>query len=434
MLKALKETRGALKGVKAVIFETENVLAGGAFIDSQRVAHLKESRRAGSIGMGRYLSRRIAEGVTVGAKRFLEGDSQATAASYRLLKGHPCDLSFGTMVRLAEAHLMKRRAPIGSALASELHNRGYPTFGITAGGSSASQAVKEYYGMADAISNTEFYRNGRLCGFSATLGGQANLAYHVKDMLWQIHASVEECGVVASSSCYLLLSELAKVSVAAPGASPSIMGVSHVKLPSLRGGAYAQALNCRTTLGEMTALDFARHLLADPVTNVTLIGMPAVGKSELGRRLKEALGYNLVDTDEAIEKMFGGRPLQGIVDEVGHAAFMRIEEEAILRLGRMEKTIIATGGSAVYREKAMDFLSSQSWMVYLEAPLEVIRSRFKGKQDRGVVSLKGGSLESVYEERKLLYPKHADFVMDASGDDLSAKVLQVKEYLAGAKR
>ena len=101
--------------------------------------------------------------------------------------------------------------------------------------------------------------------------------------------------------------------------------------------------------------------------NIILIGMPGCGKSTLGVLLAKSLGYEFIDTDLIIQKRTG-RLLHKIVEEDGKEAFLDIERDAILTLQNPEKTVIATGGSAVLREEAMEHLKKNGVVVYLSLP------------------------------------------------------------------
>ncbi|NYT18836.1 MAG: shikimate kinase, partial [Methanosarcinales archaeon] len=69
--------------------------------------------------------------------------------------------------------------------------------------------------------------------------------------------------------------------------------------------------------------------------------------------------------------------------------------------------IIATGGSMIYSEAAMEHLRSISTIVYLDAPFERIARRIDPSK-RGVVGLKDKNLKELYNERRVLYEKYRD--------------------------
>ncbi|HAK59868.1 MAG TPA: shikimate kinase, partial [Nitrospiraceae bacterium] len=93
-------------------------------------------------------------------------------------------------------------------------------------------------------------------------------------------------------------------------------------------------------------------------SNITLIGMPGAGKSTTGIILAKNLSYGFVDTDVLIQ-VNRQQSLQDIMDGTGYLNLRKIEEEEILTL-TSKHHVIATGGSAVYSEKAMRHLQSLS--------------------------------------------------------------------------
>ena len=82
--------------------------------------------------------------------------------------------------------------------------------------------------------------------------------------------------------------------------------------------------------------------------------MPGCGKSTVGVVLAKAEGMHFCDTDLVIQQR-QERKLQEIINTDGIEAFLRCEEEALLSIC-CEDTVIATGGSAVYSDRAMRWL------------------------------------------------------------------------------
>ena len=150
-------------------------------------------------------------------------------------------------------------------------------------------------------------------------------------------------------------------------------------------------------------------------TNIVLIGMPGVGKSVLGKELAERLGLGFVDVDNVIEGK-AKLSLQQIIDRFGDERFVEIEEEAIMSLGECANCVISPGGSAVYSEKAMDFLSGNAVVIFLKTSLETIRKNITNQDARGIVGLKGKNLEALFEERAALYTRYADITIEVASD------------------
>ena len=89
-------------------------------------------------------------------------------------------------------------------------------------------------------------------------------------------------------------------------------------------------------------------------SNVILIGMPGSGKSTCGVIAAKVMLKNFFDTDLLLQGLEQSR-LQELIDSRGEEYFFLAEERAILSL-KLEATVIATGGSVIYSEKAMQHL------------------------------------------------------------------------------
>ena len=146
--------------------------------------------------------------------------------------------------------------------------------------------------------------------------------------------------------------------------------------------------------------------------NISLTGMPGAGKSTIGVLLAKAVSWSFLDTDVMIQ-VAEERLLQDIIQAEGIERFVRIEQRHVLALDR-RKHVIATGGSAVYSEAAMEHLKSDGVIVHLDLPLEQIEKRVTNLSTRGVVIEPGETLSSLYEKRQPLYEKYADVSIDCS--------------------
>jgi shikimate kinase len=154
---------------------------------------------------------------------------------------------------------------------------------------------------------------------------------------------------------------------------------------------------------------------------ITLIGMPGAGKSSAGIKLASVLGYEFIDTDKLVIDD-SGKGLQDIVNDLGDIALLKAEEQSIVSMELKDNCIIATGGSVVYSEKAMNFLKNNSVIVYLEVPFGTIVSRLSNLTTRGVVGLKEKGLHGLYDERTGLYNSFADYKIEIGRKD---KVMDV---------
>lgn len=155
------------------------------------------------------------------------------------------------------------------------------------------------------------------------------------------------------------------------------------------------------------------------MNNITLIGMPGAGKSTIGVVLAKVLGYQFLDSDLLIQKQ-EKRCLSEIIEE-GYKGFKDVENRVNASI-EAENTVIATGGSVVYCEEAMEHLKSIGTVVYLKLSLNALSKRLGNLKGRGVLLREGQNLTDLYEERTPLYEKYADIVIDEEGKDLEASL------------
>ena len=156
------------------------------------------------------------------------------------------------------------------------------------------------------------------------------------------------------------------------------------------------------------------------MNNITLIGMPGAGKSTIGVVLAKVLGYQFLDSDLLIQKQ-EKRRLSEIIEEEGYKGFIDVENRVNASI-EAENTVIATGGSVVYCEEAMEHLKSIGTVVYLKLSLNALSKRLGNLKGRGVLLREGQNLTDLYEERTPLYEKYADIVIDQEGKDLEASL------------
>ena len=118
--------------------------------------------------------------------------------------------------------------------------------------------------------------------------------------------------------------------------------------------------------------------------NIVLIGMPGSGKSTIGVLLAKAINYHFIDGDLLIQRQ-EGKTLVDIINEKGIDAFLAIENQ-VLRDINTEASVIATGGSAIFSEEAMNHLGEQGLIVYLDVSCEEIVRRVNNISTRGIAT------------------------------------------------
>ena len=164
--------------------------------------------------------------------------------------------------------------------------------------------------------------------------------------------------------------------------------------------------------------------------NIVLIGMPGVGKSTVGVILAKVLGYQFIDADLVIQKR-ENRLLHEIISEEGLDGFLKAEENANVYIAQNEeKSIVATGGSVVYCEKAMQELKKTGRVIYLELEYDQLKKRLGNLKGRGVVLKDGQDLRGLYEERIPLYEKYADLTVIEKNLDVEQTLQKIVDRLS----
>lgn len=149
-------------------------------------------------------------------------------------------------------------------------------------------------------------------------------------------------------------------------------------------------------------------------SNIILIGMPATGKSTVGVILAKRLGMDFADTDLLICKR-AKATLPDIINSEGLDGLMR-HEEAVGRSLQLKNCVIATGGSMVLYEDAMQSLAQSGTIIWLNTELEQLIERLPADlHERGIVCPEGQGPTELFAQRLPLYMKYSDITINCHG-------------------
>ncbi len=99
---------------------------------------------------------------------------------------------------------------------------------------------------------------------------------------------------------------------------------------------------------------------------IFLTGLPGSGKTTIGHRTADLLGWSFVDTDDVIAERMG-MPTGQVLVEYGEKRFRQLESEALHELADGVRVVIATGGGMVIAEANRKFMRENGLTVYLQA-------------------------------------------------------------------
>ena len=140
--------------------------------------------------------------------------------------------------------------------------------------------------------------------------------------------------------------------------------------------------------------------------------MMGSGKTTLGERLADKLGWRFIDLDSEITSAVG-KSIPKIFEQNGEAKFRTFETEALKRTSMTKDTVIATGGGIVLEGKNCHLMRDSGEVIFLKTSRETLKLRLEGVTNRPLLNSEK-SLEDIWDERKPLYENAATFIADGN--------------------
>lgn len=181
-------------------------------------------------------------------------------------------------------------------------------------------------------------------------------------------------------------------------------GLAMLVFQAASSAAYFTGKEIGTELQE----NVLRDILGE-TANLTLIGMPGSGKSELGQRAAKLAGREFIDLDAEIEKA-AGMDVPEIFAKEGEAGFREREHAALASVAGGKNRVIATGGGAVLREDNRRLLKCNSLVVFIGRALSELS--IEGRP----LSSDAQTLKGMYEKRMPFYRECADLKFNNDSD------------------
>lgn len=132
--------------------------------------------------------------------------------------------------------------------------------------------------------------------------------------------------------------------------------------------------------------------------------MMGAGKTAVGRTLAQRLGVPFLDSDAEIEAA-ANMSIAEIFTRDGEGFFRQKETLVIDRLLDGNPGILSTGGGAFLAETNRQMISDKGVSVWLNADLDLLWSRVKGKDTRPLLRTDSpyDTLKDIYEARVPVY-------------------------------
>ena len=167
---------------------------------------------------------------------------------------------------------------------------------------------------------------------------------------------------------------------------------------------------------------------------VCLAGFMGSGKSTVGTRLAQQLGWRFVDLDERIEET-AGITIPQFFERHGEPAFRQFEADQLrAALGRAtefkESTVLALGGGTYAQPGAPEFLRNAGVpVIWLDTPIEILLARCSTMTGRPLFRDEA-SFRALYSQRVASY-QLADYRVDGSGEAATVVSEILRRGIAG---
>ncbi len=142
---------------------------------------------------------------------------------------------------------------------------------------------------------------------------------------------------------------------------------------------------------------------------IFLVGMPAVGKSTLGKQVAQKYNLQFIDLDKYIEDK-QGKPISEIFENEGESVFRKLEADNLGVVAQMQNTIVATGGGTPCFYDNINLMLQTGIVIFLDFSLEVIIERIAQNSNKRPMFVR---LEkaAISEKIKDLYQKRLPFYL-----------------------
>ena len=154
-------------------------------------------------------------------------------------------------------------------------------------------------------------------------------------------------------------------------------------------------------------------MLKKDTLKICIIGMPGSGKSTIGRILSEKINYKFFDTDKNIEDETKSK-INDIFTNKGEAHFRELETKVLIKLIKINKVVISTGGGIILRNKN---ILNKCFNIYLQCDEDVLVKRASRNKERPLLLIDiKKNMKKLFNERKDIYNDLADLKINTKSE------------------
>ena len=159
----------------------------------------------------------------------------------------------------------------------------------------------------------------------------------------------------------------------------------------------------------------------------------AVGKSTIGKKLAEMLGYTSLDLDDVFEEKYK-ITIKTFFNKYDEDLFRNLEAELLKTTFEMDDILISTGGGTACFFNNIDLMNEHGITIYLEMSIPALVERLQhAKRPRPLIESKQIDsltkfVSQTMEERKATYQK-ACITVNAEDIDYDDLLMKIKDRI-----
>ena len=169
--------------------------------------------------------------------------------------------------------------------------------------------------------------------------------------------------------------------------------------------------------------------------NIILVGPMGSGKTSIGRKLAQIIGFEFIDTDTLIEEKTGAS-ISTIFAHEEESGFREREKKLLKEIDNIQGNVISTGGGIILMSENRSVISKLGYVVYLTASKEEILKRTKNDKTRPLLNDENIDLviDNVLKERDKLYSEVANIIIKTDKCDTLEIAKKIKRDYESFKK
>jgi len=143
------------------------------------------------------------------------------------------------------------------------------------------------------------------------------------------------------------------------------------------------------------------------MVKVYLVGLPASGKTTIGKWLAQKMNWEFLDLDECIEAE-AKMSVAEYFTQFGEEAFRVLEHELLRQTESKEKIIVACGGGTAAYLDNMKWMQERGVTVFLNIDLGIIQTRIYTNPNQRP-HFEGKNILEIREKLQIMLKNRGDF-------------------------